>query len=111
MVFGAGVDDLEKKKTYFAAFGIETSTPLFPRVREHVMLSVAQHVFVTSPQYGCNYTPDINNIGIYTIQGRDSSVGIATRYGMAGPGIESWWGREFPQPSRLVLGSNQSLIK
>ena len=25
--------------------------------------------------------------------GRDSSVGIATRYGLDGPGIESWWGR------------------
>ena len=25
----------------------------------------------------------------------DSSVGIATRYGLDGPGIESWWGRDF----------------
>jgi len=28
--------------------------------------------------------------------GRDSSVGIATRYGLEGPGVESRWGREFP---------------
>jgi len=27
--------------------------------------------------------------------GRDSSVGIATRYGLEGPGIESWYGRDF----------------
>ena len=27
--------------------------------------------------------------------GRDSSVGIATRYGLDGPGIESWWGARF----------------
>jgi len=27
--------------------------------------------------------------------GRDSSVGIATRYGLDGPGIESWWGKIF----------------
>ena len=27
--------------------------------------------------------------------GQDSSVGIATRYGLDGPGIESWWGRNF----------------
>ena len=27
---------------------------------------------------------------------RDSSVGIATNYGLDGPGIESRWGREFP---------------
>ena len=26
--------------------------------------------------------------------GRDSSVGIATRYGLDGPGIESRWGDE-----------------
>ena len=30
--------------------------------------------------------------------GQDSSVGIATRYGMDGPGIESQWGRVFPRP-------------
>jgi len=35
--------------------------------------------------------------------GRDSSVGIATRYGLDGPGIESRLGRDFPQPSRPVL--------
>ena len=29
-----------------------------------------------------------------------SSVGIATRYGLDGPGIESGWGRDFPHPSR-----------
>ena len=29
------------------------------------------------------------------IVGRDSSVGIATRYGMKGPGIESRWGEIF----------------
>ena len=27
--------------------------------------------------------------------GRDSSVGVATRYGLDGPGIESWYGRDF----------------
>jgi hypothetical protein len=33
-------------------------------------------------------------------QGRDSSVVIATHYGLDGPGIESWWGRDFPHLSR-----------
>jgi hypothetical protein len=37
--------------------------------------------------------------------GRDSSVGIAIRYRLDGPGIESWWGRDFPYPSRPVLGA------
>ena len=35
--------------------------------------------------------------------GRDSSVGIATRYAMDGPGIESRCRRDFPHPSRPVL--------
>ena len=32
--------------------------------------------------------------GVTTVVGLDSSVGIATRYGLDGPGIESWWGGE-----------------
>jgi hypothetical protein len=40
--------------------------------------------------------------------GRDSSVGIATRYGMDGPGIEFRWGRGFPHPSRPALGAHPS---
>ena len=37
----------------------------------------------------------------------DSAVGIATRYGLDGPGIESRWGRDFPHPSRPALGPTQ----
>jgi hypothetical protein len=43
--------------------------------------------------------------------GRDSSVGIATRYGLDGPGIESRWGRDFPHPSRPTLGPTQPSIQ
>jgi hypothetical protein len=43
--------------------------------------------------------------------GRDSSVGIATRYGLDGPGIESRWGRDFPHPSRPALGPTQPPIQ
>ena len=39
--------------------------------------------------------------------GRDSSVGVATRYELDGPGIESRWGRDFPHPSRPALGPAQ----
>jgi hypothetical protein len=39
--------------------------------------------------------------------GRDSSVGIASRYGLDGSGIESRWGRDFPHPSRPSLGPTQ----
>ena len=37
----------------------------------------------------------------------DSSVGIATRYGLDGPGIESRGERDFPHASRLTLGPTQ----
>ena len=37
--------------------------------------------------------------------GPDSSVGIATGYGLDGPGIESRWGRDFPHLSRPALGA------
>jgi hypothetical protein len=36
--------------------------------------------------------------------GRDSVVGVATCYGLDGPGTESRWGRDFPQQSRPDLG-------
>ena len=38
---------------------------------------------------------------------RDSSVGIANSYGLDGTGIESRWGRDFPDPSRPALGHTQ----
>ena len=31
------------------------------------------------------------------------TVAITTRYGLDGPGIESWWGRDIPHPSRPAL--------
>jgi hypothetical protein len=42
---------------------------------------------------------------------RDSSVGIATRYGLDVPGIKSRWGEDFSHPSRLVLGPTQPSIQ
>ena len=47
---------------------------------------------------------------VVVVVGRDSSVGVATRYGLDGPGIESWWGRDFPHPSRPTLGPTQPPI-
>jgi hypothetical protein len=43
--------------------------------------------------------------------GQDSVVGIATRYGLDGPGIESQWGWDFPHPSRPALGPTHPLIQ
>jgi hypothetical protein len=42
---------------------------------------------------------------------RDSAVGIVTRYGLDGPGFNSRWGRDFPQPSRPALGHNQPPVQ
>ena len=44
------------------------------------------------------------SVALLTSMGRESSVGIATRYELDGPGIESRWGRDFPHPSRPALG-------
>jgi hypothetical protein len=41
------------------------------------------------------------------IGGPGSSVGIATGYGLAGPGIEYRWRRDFPYKSRPALGPSQ----
>jgi len=42
---------------------------------------------------------------------RDTSFGIATRYGLDGPGIESRWGRDFPHLARPALGPTQPPIQ
>jgi hypothetical protein len=47
----------------------------------------------------------------FVFRGRGSSVGIAIRYGLDGPGIESRLGQDFPHPSRPALGYNQPPIQ
>ena len=46
-----------------------------------------------------------------TRSGLGSSVGIATGYGLDGPGIESRWWRDFPQLSRPALGPTQPPVQ
>jgi hypothetical protein len=41
------------------------------------------------------------------VNGPGSVVGIATGYGLDGPGIESWRGRDFPHLSRPAVGPTQ----
>jgi hypothetical protein len=41
----------------------------------------------------------------------NNSVGIVTRYGLEGPGIEFRWGRYFPHPSGAFLGPTQPPIE
>jgi len=43
--------------------------------------------------------------------GLSSVVGIATGYGLDGPGIESRWGRDFLNLSRLAMGPAQPPVQ
>ena len=43
--------------------------------------------------------------------GRVSSVGVATRYGLDSPGMESRWGRDFPHPSSLAMRPTQPSVQ
>jgi hypothetical protein len=53
--------------------------------------------------------PFIGNLVIILIEcfGPGSSAGIATGYGLDGPGIESRWGLDFSYTSRSALGPTQ----
>jgi hypothetical protein len=46
-----------------------------------------------------------------TTYGPDSSVGIATGYGLDSPGIESRWGRDFSHASRQALRPTQPPVR
>jgi len=48
---------------------------------------------------------------LWTGVGRGSSVGVATRYGLEGPEIESRWRRDFLHLSRPALGPTQPPIQ
>jgi hypothetical protein len=48
---------------------------------------------------------DLNSV-LTTLGGRDSSVGIATCYGLDGPGIESRWGTRFSAPVQKDPGTH-----
>jgi len=47
----------------------------------------------------------------YMLVGRDSSVGIATRYGLDGPRIESRWEAKLSHLSRPALGPTQPPVQ
>jgi len=61
---------------------------------------------------GIKWDNDTNCGEVRMLQmGRDNSVGIATGYGLDGPGIESRWRRDFPHLSRPVLGPTQPPVQ
>jgi len=51
------------------------------------------------------------SISVSSVCGQGSSVGVATGYGLDGPGIESWWRRDFPHLSRPALGPTQPPVQ
>ena len=48
---------------------------------------------------------------IWGLCGPGSVVGIATAYGLDGPGVESRWERDFPQLSRPALRPTQPPVQ
>jgi hypothetical protein len=59
------------------------------------------------------YSDDRNGVNLlnYGVGGPGSPVGIATDYGLDGPGIESPWRRDYPRLSRSALGPNQPPVQ
>jgi hypothetical protein len=54
----------------------------------------------------------IQSTGSGQEMGQDSAVGIVIRYGLDGPGIETWWGgADFLYLPRLALGPTQPPVK
>jgi hypothetical protein len=65
--------------------------------------------FNIKPNRGINMNKE-REISCYPFRaGRDDSVGIATRYGLDGTGIESRKGRDFAHPSRPALESSYTM--
>jgi hypothetical protein len=53
----------------------------------------------------------LNYKTVLFICGPGSSVGIATSYGLEGPGIEFCWGPDFPHLFRPKLGQTQPNVQ
>jgi hypothetical protein len=67
-----------------------------------IVLDALFIVIVTSHRYCLIYT---------LISGPGSSVGIASGYGLDGPGIESRWGRDFSHTSRPAMEPTQAPVQ
>ena len=80
------------------------------------LLCVTPYLYtVDSDMQLSNTKTDVDNLQILTVPTNTrepgSSVGIATAYGLDGPGIEPRWGRDFPHLSRPALRPTQSPVQ
>jgi hypothetical protein len=68
------------------------------------------HKFQFLPHINQSITLQIKRTTPYR-GGHDSSVFIATDYGLDGPGIEYWWRRDFSHTSRPALRPTQPPVQ
>ena len=86
-----------------------SSSPIYPFIPLPSVSSPSYlpTLFISPPLKNVYYTVQLlkmySCIFCFHTAGRDSSAGIATRYGLDGPVIESQWRRDFPRPPRPVL--------
>jgi hypothetical protein len=77
--------------------------PRLQRVAIPTELPWSTRLTIINPK--SNFNPCFLSVYLNDSVGRDSSVGIGTRYGLDGPGIAFRCWRDFPHPSRPALGS------
>jgi hypothetical protein len=86
-------------------------------VTRFVTLNLLTTTIVAPPSNASKWQMGFNSAfkGLTTVLriyvGGDTSVDIAARYGLDGPGIEYVWGLEFPQPSRSAVRLTQPTIQ
>jgi len=79
-------------------FNIQLTLLLRTRHRLH-KLYIYIYILYDKKLSDCQITHVLKMVLLH-FRSRDSSVGIATRYGLDGQGIEYRWGRDFPHMSR-----------
>ena len=88
----------------FVFESFEFEIPKGSIIQVHYFVSFLLH-------YRKNVVTNINETIPFSSMGRGSSVGIANRYGIDGPGIESRWGPNIPHPSIPALGPTHPPIQ
>jgi hypothetical protein len=76
------------------------SNKTFCKILQSISQSVVYHTFISTRFHVSSH-----------LSGTDSSVSIATGYGLDGPGIESRWRRDFSHLSKPALGPTQPPVQ